>query len=347
MVLPWILIFGLSTNLFAATGEKSTAGSIVDAVSRSFCNAEIASRPPSLEALRSTLPANAHAPSRFEVPITLPEVQLVSELLGADSGVISFESGFSRSESSEMERRKFALAVCSASLTPGAITELMKQRPKSWLEAKPIADGSSGSAGVGSLVVEDREGRFGPINAKWFVPGWIVAHEVVEFRSSLFRYSRLVHPVSQSMKALLVYRQGISTRTAPVAFLRLADRPSGETVPALLAASSASWSPAIQEELDLARLEVKAFRKISESESQSGIRAEWELARLALAKAYADWKPLLTRSVLDPKISDEWLKLISTCRVNQSSVEVVPYISNPQVEKILAQWDNGIKNSRK
>ncbi|MBY0470514.1 hypothetical protein K2X30_05045 [bacterium] len=191
-----------------------------DKLSRAVCVEGDALKLPSLDTGLETASSSTlfeYSPVHSVRPIS--EADALAFLLGNQSTLLAAESlylltggeGESRISYSDAKKR-VAMEICSAVVTPGRLQKLVTATPKRFLQVMPTDETRKKSSkktigkksGEISFLLQDVEGRFGKVGSQWWVGGWLESFEVRSIQVGARTYTRLANPLTNRAQLFLL-----------------------------------------------------------------------------------------------------------------------------------------------
>ena len=188
-----------------APGPLESLMRVQSELTQVVCDPNTVSKAPTLVSVRG----GEGQPARYEVRIPASEARVLSFLLeDPESGIFAPLLNEQLAQTQRLARhgamRKVSLEICNAVVTPGKIERYRAEQPGLFFEAQPMFETKRLPTGGNLLVLTDAEKRFGRIGEKWFVAGWIEAHEVDRALLGGREYVRLAHPVTNRTQSILL-----------------------------------------------------------------------------------------------------------------------------------------------
>ncbi len=358
-LLRWVLVVTPSLAMAAEGTLPRSGGGLNDffqlneGLPKAVCNEAALMKAPSLEALHPAPDAGSGAGREplLEVQLPMEESALIGFLLGdsairISSPALQVASGGTPTEF-EIAKRKLALDVCVAVVTPNRLPKLLQETPSRFLQAQVFSQDRSSLSSQGGLIlgarilVEDRASRFGRIGGKWWIPGWLEPYEVLSVRVGRREYRRVAHPVTNLTQLIEVVGQG----EMPLGFVFPAGQAAQIDFEPLHRRVDSEAFRARKVDIYLNRIETLAYRSMAEIPAKAAeIRKLQELYRAQLLSSAALSAPVPSpdeaaiRRILDPVFQGQ----VAQARVNGNSVQFGLLLPDPKLHQIWLDFRQAI-----
>lgn len=213
-------LWGVLTTLQVLAGENQPSNNLEEIlqlnqqISQAVCDEAAISHSPSLVSTPDK--RSPQKPKHFFWRSAISDTELIEFLLENPARLVTntavqknwedFRShGKAESVGLRFFKRKLSLDLCVALVTPGKIDEWIKKDAPFW-EVTPVTRFKGfPPKGFAEWVIQDVDQRFGDIQGKKYIAGWLESYEVLEARFSKRIYRRLAHPITNQLDSIQVF----------------------------------------------------------------------------------------------------------------------------------------------
>jgi len=175
---------------------------------QAVCDETVVSRAPTLETLNS----EGESQKNHSLVLSISETRVIEFLMEdetsfvASPGLIDDWRKLPTQSAEDLAafKKKTALDLCTAIITPGQFDVLTQDKPELLLRLNQKINLNKKN----HIRLQDIEGRFGFINSQWVVAGWIEPYEVQSIKIGNRTYRRLSNYITNQLHFIQVIGQG-------------------------------------------------------------------------------------------------------------------------------------------